>query len=83
MVRCRLLFFLMGGPWARDDDGWDASGWPQFLASRGYAVLQPQYRGSEGWGLDLWRAGDAKWGMTMQDDKDDGGRVACVSRYCS
>lgn len=60
-----------GGPWARDVIGWDASGWPQFLASRGYAVLQPQYRGSTGWGHKLWLAGDAQWGLTMQDDKDD------------
>ncbi|MEM6555615.1 MAG: alpha/beta fold hydrolase [Pseudomonadota bacterium] len=60
-----------GGPWARDVNGWDPSGWPQFLASRGYAVLQPQYRGSTGWGHELWVAGDAEWGLKMQDDKDD------------
>lgn len=61
-----------GGPWARDGAGWDASGWTQFLTSRGYAVMRPQYRGSDGWGLDHWRAGDAQWGLSMQDDKDDG-----------
>ncbi len=61
-----------GGPWARDFTSWDGSGWPQFLASRGYAVLQPQYRGSTGFGRELWLAGDAQWGLTMQDDKDDG-----------
>jgi dipeptidyl aminopeptidase/acylaminoacyl peptidase len=61
-----------GGPWARDATGWDESGWPQFLASRGYAVLQPQYRGSQGWGRSLWLAGDGEWGQKMQDDKDDG-----------
>ncbi len=61
-----------GGPWARDRADWDASGWPQFLASRGYAVLQPQYRGSDGWSRSLWLAGDAEWGLKMQDDKDDG-----------
>jgi dipeptidyl aminopeptidase/acylaminoacyl peptidase len=61
-----------GGPWARDSTSWDASGWPQFLATRGYAVLQPQYRGSTGWGRELWLAGDAQWGLSMQDDKDDG-----------
>ncbi|WP_031551036.1 alpha/beta hydrolase family protein [Parvularcula oceani] len=61
-----------GGPWARDTAGWDGTGWPQFLATRGYAVLQPQYRGSTGWGRDLWLAGDAQWGLAMQDDKDDG-----------
>lgn len=61
-----------GGPWARDNSGWDASGWTQFLATRGYAVLQPQYRGSTGFGRKLWLAGDAEWGLKMQDDKDDG-----------
>ena len=59
-----------GGPWARDFWGWDA--WAQFLANRGYAVLQPNYRGSEGFGQKLWRAGDREWGQKMQDDKDDG-----------
>ena len=59
-----------GGPWARDFLGWNL--WAQFLANRGYAVLQPQYRGSEGWGQTLWRAGDNEWGQKMQDDKDDG-----------
>ncbi|KAA5804126.1 S9 family peptidase [Alkalicaulis satelles] len=61
-----------GGPWVRDTTAWDSSGWPQFLASRGYAVLQPQYRGSTGFGRELWLAGDNEWGQAMQDDKDDG-----------
>lgn len=61
-----------GGPWARDEMGWDIAGWVQYFASRGYAVLLPQFRGSEGWGQKLWRAGDGQWGQTMQDDKDDG-----------
>ena len=61
-----------GGPWARDSIGWDPSGWVPFLTSRGYAVLRPQYRGSTGWGRELWLAGDAEWGKKMQDDKDDG-----------
>lgn len=61
-----------GGPWARDYLGWDNSGWTQYFASRGYAVLQPQYRGSDGWGQKLWRAGDNEWGQKMQDDMDDG-----------
>ena len=61
-----------GGPWARDFLSWDL--WAQFLANRGYAVLQPQYRGSDGWGQQLWRAGDREWGEKMQDDKDDGAR---------
>ncbi|HIY71775.1 MAG TPA: prolyl oligopeptidase family serine peptidase [Candidatus Luteimonas excrementigallinarum] len=61
-----------GGPWARDYAGWDGSGWVPFLTSRGFAVLRHQYRGSAGFGRDLWLAGDAEWGQKMQDDKDDG-----------
>lgn len=61
-----------GGPWARDYAGWDRSGWVPFLTSRGYAVLRPNYRGSEGLGNKLWLAGDAEWGQAMQDDNDDG-----------
>ena len=59
-----------GGPWVRDFVGWDA--WTQFYASRGHAVLRPNYRGSQGMGRELWLAGDMNWGLTMQDDKDDG-----------
>jgi len=61
-----------GGPWARDYMEWDVTGWTQYFASRGYAVLQPQFRGSEGWGQKLWRAGDKEWGQKMADDNDDG-----------
>lgn len=60
-----------GGPWARDYDGFDNTGWTQYFASRGYLVLRPQYRGSDGWGRELWLAGDGEWGNKMQDDKDD------------
>jgi dipeptidyl aminopeptidase/acylaminoacyl peptidase len=67
-----LIVHPHGGPWSRDYIGWDPSGWTQFLATRGYAVLQPQYRGSRGWGMSLWKAGDKEWGQKMQDDKDDG-----------
>lgn len=58
-----------GGPWARDTGGFDE--WGQLLAHHGYVVIQPQFRGSEGYGLDHWMAGDAKWGLEMQDDVDD------------
>jgi len=61
-----------GGPWARDFMDWDITGWTQYFASHGFAVLQPQFRGSTGWGAKLWRAGDAEWGQKMQDDDDDG-----------
>lgn len=63
-----------GGPWSRDDLDWDTTGWNQYFAARGYAVLQPQFRGSQGWGQRLWRAGDREWGRAMQDDNDDGAR---------
>ncbi|GGZ41450.1 alpha/beta hydrolase family protein [Asticcacaulis endophyticus] len=66
-----LVVMPHGGPWARDDLGWDGAGWTQFLATRGIAVVQPQYRGSDGWGYKLWTAGDKEWGQKMQDDKDD------------
>ncbi|MBL4802766.1 MAG: S9 family peptidase [Emcibacter sp.] len=59
-----------GGPWARDNPGFDE--WAQLLAHHGYLVLQPNYRGSTGYGLKHWKAGDAKWGYEMQDDLDDG-----------
>lgn len=70
-----------GGPWSRDFGGWDASGWLPFLTSRGYTVLQPQYRGSEGWGLDLWTAGDGQFGYKAQDDKDDGAAWLVAQGY--
>ncbi|UDF05179.1 S9 family peptidase [Asticcacaulis sp. AND118] len=66
-----LIVLPHGGPWARDYMDWDGSGWPQFLATRGIAVIQPQYRGSEGWGDKLWKAGDKEWGQKMSDDNDD------------
>ncbi|MBI1359545.1 MAG: prolyl oligopeptidase family serine peptidase [Alphaproteobacteria bacterium] len=72
-----------GGPWARDELGWDPTGWTQFLATRGYAVLQPQYRGSEGWGHQLWLAGDFEWGKKMQDDNDDGANWMVANGYAA
>lgn len=60
-----------GGPWARDYTGWDESGWVPMLTSRGYAVIRPQYRGTQGLGRQLWLAGDAQWGLKMSDDLDD------------
>ncbi|WP_102797200.1 alpha/beta hydrolase family protein [Bowmanella denitrificans] len=59
-----------GGPWARDVVIYDE--WSQLLAHHGYLVIQPQFRGSEGFGLDHWVAGDQQWGLKMQDDMDDG-----------
>ncbi len=55
-----------GGPWARD--GWGYNGMAQFLANRGYAVLQPNFRGSTGYGKKFLNSGNAQWGEKMQDD---------------
>ncbi len=58
------------GPTERDVWGWDARA--QFFASRGFAVFQPNYRGSRGYGRDFERSGYAGWGAAMQDDVVDG-----------
>jgi dipeptidyl aminopeptidase/acylaminoacyl peptidase len=63
-----------GGPWARDGLAFDYFMWVPMMTSRCRAVLQPQYRGSQGWGRKLWMSGDAEWGQKMQDDKDDGAK---------
>ena len=59
-----------GGPYLRDTDRFDY--WVQFLASRGYAVLQPNFRGSDGYGAAFMLIGHGQWGMQMQTDLDDG-----------
>ncbi len=58
-----------GGPWHRDTWGYDP--WAQWLANRGYAVLQPNFRGSTGYGKKLLNAGNKEWGRAMQDDLTD------------
>jgi len=55
-----------GGPWARDDWGYNTLA--QFFANRGYAVLEPNFRGSTGYGRKFLDAGNLQWGLTMQDD---------------
>ncbi len=59
-----------GGPWARDMWGYNPE--VQFLASRGYAVLQVNFRGSTGYGKDFLNAGNKEWGKAMQNDLTDG-----------
>ncbi len=59
-----------GGPWARDVWGFDAEA--QFLANRGYAVLQMNFRGSTGYGRAFWEASFKEWGLKMQQDVKDG-----------
>jgi dipeptidyl aminopeptidase/acylaminoacyl peptidase len=59
-----------GGPWARDNWGYNPE--IQFLANRGYAVLQMNFRGSTGFGKKFWEASFREWGLKMQDDITDG-----------
>ena len=59
-----------GGPWFRDTWGFNPE--VQFLANRGYAVLQMNFRGSTGYGRKFWEASFKQWGQKMQDDITDG-----------
>jgi dipeptidyl aminopeptidase/acylaminoacyl peptidase len=65
-----LVMFPHGGPASRDVQTYDY--WAQAMASRGYAVLQVNFRGSEGYGDDFELAGHGEWGGKMQDDVTDG-----------
>lgn len=70
-----MVVLVHGGPWVRGGEWkWDADA--QFLASRGYAVLEPEFRGSTGFGFRHFRAGFKQWGLAMQDDVADGARWA-------
>lgn len=59
-----------GGPWARDTWGFNPE--IQFLANRGFAILQVNFRGSTGYGRAFWESSFKQWGKTMQDDITDG-----------
>lgn len=59
-----------GGPWARDEWGYNPE--VQFLANRGYAVFQMNFRGSTGYGRKFWEDSFKQWGKTMQNDITDG-----------
>jgi dipeptidyl aminopeptidase/acylaminoacyl peptidase len=61
-----MVLFVHGGPWARDS--WGFNGSHQWLASRGYAVLSVNYRGSTGFGKNFVNAGDKEWAGKMHDD---------------
>ncbi|WP_421853884.1 alpha/beta fold hydrolase [Novosphingobium sp.] len=66
-----LVILPHGGPYdVRDDGTYDVE--VQFLANRGYAVLQPEFRGSGGYGKAFYEKGEGQWGRAMQDDLDDG-----------
>lgn len=68
-----LIVMPHGGPFMTEVRGWDD--WPQMFANNGYMVLQPQYRGSQNYGLDFYKSAfidGGEGGGKMQDDKDDG-----------
>jgi len=64
------VMLIHGGPWARDTWGYNSQA--QWLANRGYAVLQPNFRGSTGYGKAFVNAGNRQWGAAMHDDLIDG-----------
>ena len=64
-----MVLLVHGGPWARDDYGFAST--VQWLANRGYAVLQVNFRGSTGFGKDFINAGNKQWGLSMHDDLID------------
>jgi dipeptidyl aminopeptidase/acylaminoacyl peptidase len=75
-----MVVLVHGGPWARGATvAWNAQS--QFLASRGYAVLEPHFRGSTGLGYQHFAASFKQWGLAMQDDLADGTRWAIAQGY--
>ncbi|MBE9065989.1 S9 family peptidase [Leptolyngbya cf. ectocarpi LEGE 11479] len=70
-VNLPVIVMPHGGPWARDT--WGYNPFTQFLANRGYAILQPNFRGSTGYGKAFLNAGNNEWGTgAMQHDLTDG-----------
>lgn len=66
-----VIVYPHGGPWSRDT--WGYNSYAQFFANRGYAVLQPNFRGSTGYGKAFLNAGNEEWGTgAMQHDITDG-----------
>ncbi len=76
-----LPFIIMphGGPFSRDDGTFDVMA--QFLANRGYGVLQPNFRGSTGYGAAFNEAGEHQWGGLMQDDVTDAANWVVAQGY--
>lgn len=66
-----LIIMPHGGPWERDAADWNPYLWAQALAEQGYVVIQPNYRGSTGYGKEWGKAVDGNWGVRMQDDLND------------
>lgn len=82
-----LLLFPHGGPFARDDASFDW--WGAYFAQRGYAVLKPNFRGSDGYGLAFRKKGYGEYGGAMIDDIIDGAKdlvakgIADGARICA
>ncbi|WP_342117956.1 S9 family peptidase [Pseudoduganella sp. OTU4001] len=75
-----MVVMVHGGPYVRGSEwGWEPEA--QFLASRGYAVLAPEFRGSTGFGSKHFRAGWKQWGLKMQDDIADAVKWAVDKGY--
>ncbi len=75
-----MVVLVHGGPFMRGGS-WEWQAEVQFLASRGYAVLQPEFRGSTGFGSDHFTAGWKQWGLAMQDDLADAARWAVAQGH--
>jgi len=73
-TRVPLVVMVHGGPWARDN--WGFNPYHQWLANRGYAVLNVNFRGSTGFGKDFLNAGNREWYKAMQDDVNDAAQWA-------
>ncbi len=69
-INLPVVINVHGGPWVRDS--WGINPEVQFLANRGYAVLQINYRGSTGYGKEFWQSSFKQWGLSMQNDITDG-----------
>lgn len=75
-----MVVMVHGGPYVRGGHwGWNPQ--TQFLASRGYAVLEPDFRGSQGYGKNLFKSGWKQWGLGMQDDVTDATKWAIEKGY--
>ena len=74
-----MVLYVHGGPWGRDI--WGYSGSVQWLANRGYAVLQVNFRGSTGYGKAFLNAGNRQWAGTMHQDLIDAKNWAVAQGY--
>jgi dipeptidyl aminopeptidase/acylaminoacyl peptidase len=75
-----MVVLVHGGPWVRGGEWkWDAQS--QFLASRGYVVVEPEFRGSSGFGFKHFRSSWKQWGLAMQDDVADAALWAVKQGY--